>query len=100
MTVVVLWARRVPTRVELRQLAPAGLLFGLSYVLLFEADWRRLLVVAGGAHVVGAGAGLIFGPLRARGYREIWLAGASMGGLGVVAYARTHPAKIRGVPGR
>ena len=39
----------------------------------------------------------VIGPLRARGYREIWLMGASMGGLGAVAYTRTHPERIRGV---
>ena len=32
-----LWARQVPTRVELRRMAPAGILFGLSYLALFEA---------------------------------------------------------------
>jgi drug/metabolite transporter (DMT)-like permease len=42
-----LWARRPPTRTELRRLAPAGLMFGLSYVLLFEAYWRgRVTVVS------------------------------------------------------
>jgi len=41
------WSRRAPTRVELRRLAPAGLLFGLSYVCLFEAYWRgRVTVVS------------------------------------------------------
>ena len=45
--VAAVWARRLPTQVELRRLAPAGLLFGLSYVLLFEAYWRgRVSVVA------------------------------------------------------
>lgn len=45
--VAALWARRVPTRVELRRLAPAGLLFGVSYVLVFEAYWRgRVSVVS------------------------------------------------------
>lgn len=39
----------------------------------------------------------VIGPLRARGYREIWVAGASLGGFGAVAYARKHPALIRGV---
>lgn len=39
----------------------------------------------------------VVGPLRARGYRELWLAGASMGGLGAVAYARTHPERVRGL---
>ena len=42
-----LWTRRAPTRVELTRLAPAGLMFGLSYVLLFEAYWRgRVTVVS------------------------------------------------------
>jgi drug/metabolite transporter (DMT)-like permease len=42
-----LWSRRLPTRVELRRLAPAGVLFGISYVCLFEAYWRgRVTVVS------------------------------------------------------
>lgn len=36
-------------------------------------------------------------PLRAEGYREIWLVGTSMGGFGSVAYARTHPDGITGL---
>jgi drug/metabolite transporter (DMT)-like permease len=41
------WTRRVPTRRELTQLAPAGVLFGLSYVCLFEAYFRgRVSVVS------------------------------------------------------
>jgi drug/metabolite transporter (DMT)-like permease len=41
------WARRAPTRSELARLAPAGVLFGLSYVCLFEAYWRgRVTVVS------------------------------------------------------
>jgi len=41
------WARRAPTTTELKRLAPAGLLFGLSYVCLFEAYWRgRVTVVS------------------------------------------------------
>ncbi len=40
-------ARRLPTRGELRSLAPAGLLFGLSYILLFEAYFHgRVSVVS------------------------------------------------------
>ncbi len=35
-----IWTRRPPTSRELRRLAPAGLLFGLSYVCLFEAYFR------------------------------------------------------------
>ena len=41
------WTRRLPTGRELKRLAPAGLLFGLSYVSLFEAYWRgRVTVVS------------------------------------------------------
>jgi pimeloyl-ACP methyl ester carboxylesterase len=39
----------------------------------------------------------VVGPLRDRGYREIWLSGASMGGHGAVAYARMHPERVRGL---
>jgi drug/metabolite transporter (DMT)-like permease len=34
------WTRRTPTTRELRRLAPAGILFGLSYVCLFQAYFR------------------------------------------------------------
>ena len=45
--VAALWARRAPTTRELRRLAPAGVLFGLSYICLFEAYWRgRVTVVS------------------------------------------------------
>ena len=41
------WTRRPPTRRELARLTPAGLLFGLSYVCLFEAYWRgRVTIVS------------------------------------------------------
>src|SRR5207248_6292740 len=41
------WTRRLPTRRETVRLAPAGILFGLSYVCLFEAYWRgRVTVVS------------------------------------------------------
>ncbi len=41
------WTRRAPTRREFRLLAPAGVLFGLSYVCLFEAYFRgRVSVVS------------------------------------------------------
>jgi drug/metabolite transporter (DMT)-like permease len=41
------WTRRAPTSRELRRLAPAGLLFGLSYVCLFEAYFHgRVTVVS------------------------------------------------------
>jgi drug/metabolite transporter (DMT)-like permease len=45
--VTCLWARRAPTAGELRRLAPAGLLFGLSYLAIFEAYFRgRVSVVS------------------------------------------------------
>jgi pimeloyl-ACP methyl ester carboxylesterase len=39
----------------------------------------------------------VIAPLRAEGYREIWLVGTSMGGFGSVAYARAYPQSIRGL---
>lgn len=39
----------------------------------------------------------VVAPLRARGYRELWLVGTSMGGFGAVGFARTHPEHVRGL---
>jgi len=39
----------------------------------------------------------VIAPLRSQGYRELWLAGTSMGGFGAVGYARTHPERIAGL---
>ena len=39
------WARRRPTLRTLRAFTPAGILFGLSYVCLFEAYWRARVTV-------------------------------------------------------
>jgi hypothetical protein len=36
-------------------------------------------------------------PAKAKGYERIWLAGASMGGLGSILYLRKHPDYIDGV---
>jgi len=36
-------------------------------------------------------------PLRAKGYRRIWLMGMSLGGLGCIAYAHRHAAEVEGV---
>jgi drug/metabolite transporter (DMT)-like permease len=45
--VTALWARRPPTRRELGRLAPAGILFGISYLCLFEAYFHgRVSVVS------------------------------------------------------
>jgi pimeloyl-ACP methyl ester carboxylesterase len=39
----------------------------------------------------------VIAPAKARGYREIWLAGPSMGGFGSLFYARAHTADVTGV---
>lgn len=36
-------------------------------------------------------------PARRGGYREVWLAGISMGGLGALSYAMAHPEHVDGV---
>ena len=39
----------------------------------------------------------IIAPARARGYREVWLLGASLGGMGALLYDRTHPGEVDGL---
>jgi pimeloyl-ACP methyl ester carboxylesterase len=39
----------------------------------------------------------VIAPLRAHGYREVWLAGPSLGGLGSLLYDRTYPQDIDGM---
>ena len=36
-------------------------------------------------------------PARQRGYRHVWLAGASMGGMGTLLYERAYPGKMDGL---
>ncbi len=36
-------------------------------------------------------------PARRRGYARIWLAGASMGGMGALLYEREHPGELTGI---
>ena len=36
-------------------------------------------------------------PARLRGYREVWLSGASMGGMGSVMYDRSYPGEVDGI---
>lgn len=36
-------------------------------------------------------------PARARGYASVWLAGASMGGMGVLLYDRVYPGDVDGL---
>jgi drug/metabolite transporter (DMT)-like permease len=44
-SMALLYARRLPSRGELRGFAPAGVLFGLSYVCLFEAYFHGPVTV-------------------------------------------------------
>jgi hypothetical protein len=39
----------------------------------------------------------VIAPARTRGYREVWLGGASMGGMGVLMYERLHPGEADGL---
>jgi len=39
----------------------------------------------------------VIAPARAQGYREIWLAGGSMGGMGVLLYEWHHPGQLTGL---
>jgi pimeloyl-ACP methyl ester carboxylesterase len=39
----------------------------------------------------------VIGPARQRGYRDIWLAGGSMGGMGVLLYEQVHPGEVTGL---
>lgn len=39
----------------------------------------------------------VIAPARARGYREVWLSGASMGGMGSVMYDRSYPGQVDGI---
>jgi pimeloyl-ACP methyl ester carboxylesterase len=39
----------------------------------------------------------VLGPARSRGYREVWLAGASLGGLGTLMYDASYPGEMDGL---
>lgn len=39
----------------------------------------------------------VIAPARQRGYKEIWLAGASMGGMGALLYERSYPHDVTGL---
>lgn len=39
----------------------------------------------------------VVAPARQRGYRSIWLSGASMGGMGALLYERTYPHDVTGL---
>jgi len=39
----------------------------------------------------------VIAPARARGYKQVWLVGISMGGLGALEYARNYPGEVAGI---
>ncbi|MGH8461653.1 MAG: alpha/beta fold hydrolase [Stenotrophobium sp.] len=39
----------------------------------------------------------VVGPARSQGYKQIWLAGASVGGMGVLFYEYQHPGEMTGL---
>jgi len=39
----------------------------------------------------------IVGPARSKGYARVWLAGASLGGMGALLYEREHPGELTGL---
>lgn len=39
----------------------------------------------------------VIAPVRAQGYRDIWLSGASMGGMGALLYERRYPHDVTGL---
>ena len=41
--------------------------------------------------------GDVIGPARARGYRQVWIVGVSLGGSGALLYVQQHPAEISGL---
>lgn len=39
----------------------------------------------------------VIAPARTRGYRQVWLGGASMGGMGTLLYDKFHPGEVDGL---
>ncbi|HUR39708.1 MAG TPA: hypothetical protein VM240_00920 [Verrucomicrobiae bacterium] len=39
----------------------------------------------------------VIAPARAAGYRQVWLAGGSMGGMGTLLYEQAHPGELTGL---
>jgi pimeloyl-ACP methyl ester carboxylesterase len=39
----------------------------------------------------------VIAPMRAKGYRRLWLMGMSVGGLGCIAYGHKHAAEVEGI---
>lgn len=77
--------------------------FGIAEAI--QAGWPEADVMLTGAAIGYYRAGQmparvhdeVIAPARADGYREIWLVGASMGGMGVVLYERAHPGELDGL---
>ena len=64
--VAALWARRVPAPRVVAAFAPAGVLFGLSYVCLFEAYWRARVTVVSPLVATESLFGVLFSVLLLR----------------------------------
>jgi pimeloyl-ACP methyl ester carboxylesterase len=70
-----------------------------------QASWPQADVMLTGAGMAYYMAGQlqqrlhddIIAPARARGVGEIWLVGASLGGMGAVLYDRAHPGEVDGI---
>lgn len=61
-----LWARRAPSKRELAAFAPPGVLFGLSYICLFEAYWRARVTVVSPLVATESLFGVLFAALLLR----------------------------------
>jgi drug/metabolite transporter (DMT)-like permease len=89
------WTRSVPSRRDLKLLAPAGLLFGASYLCLFEAYFHgRVSIVSpliATESLWGVGiAALVFPHTEAIG-RRVWIGAVAIvaGGI-LIGLAATH----------
>ena len=61
----------------------------------FKADGGQESVI--GCEIVERIREDIIIPAKARGYRNIWMLGISMGGMGAIWYDRTHPGDVNGL---
>jgi drug/metabolite transporter, DME family len=79
-----LFARRLPSPAVFRSFAPAGILFGLSYICLFEAYWRARVTVVSPLIAAESFFGVLFAALLLRQTERIGLRLAAGAGLVVL----------------
>jgi len=84
---------------DLRTLANAGIAQAIQRA---QPDFDVVLAEVTLSYYLDGGAvrrihDQIVAPARQRGYSEIWLTGASMGGVGVTLYEREHPGELSGL---